>query len=218
MCVCVCVCVCVCYIYLCVVMKGSIYCSCCRVFFLLLLLLLLPFVSGLVTMSGGERAAVPMQHHSSHMSNSSTSCWGQAAEISISSLPLSLSPSAFISLYVSVIASAFDEWLWRTHNFPAVWMRTWRYWPTLCIMWSSVSQDRHVGGSSFIRLPSLCSLITGQRWEHCVCQDKVDDRCLILTFTVGQWTDQSFGLFSVRSGVLKQRQQVNHHNEEASTC
>lgn len=27
------VCVCVCYIYLCVVMKGSIYCSCCRVFF-----------------------------------------------------------------------------------------------------------------------------------------------------------------------------------------
>lgn len=30
---------------------------------------LLPFVCGLVTMSGGERAALPMQHHSSHMSN-----------------------------------------------------------------------------------------------------------------------------------------------------
>lgn len=34
------------------------------------ILLLLSFVSRLVTMRGGERAAVPMQHHSSHMSNS----------------------------------------------------------------------------------------------------------------------------------------------------
>lgn len=63
------------------------------------------FVSRLVTMSGGERPAVPVQHHSSHMSNSYTSCVGQAAKISISSLSLSLSSVCqAVSLFIPIVA------------------------------------------------------------------------------------------------------------------
>lgn len=103
-----CVCVCVC-----VLMKGSIrwflffVLFCFGVFFshILPLLVVFLFVSGLVTMSGGESSAVPIQHHSSHMSNSQSRCWGTKISISsVPSSPLSAALSHPLSLCISARA------------------------------------------------------------------------------------------------------------------
>lgn len=92
-------------------MKGSIHCFFGFLFFfsffppVLPLLFLFLFVSGLVTMSGGESSAVPIQHHSSHMSNSQSRCWGTKISISsVPSSPLSAALSHPLSLCISVRA------------------------------------------------------------------------------------------------------------------